>query len=92
MSEKEIKLEARLMALERFACHTHNIAIGLAGRLGNLSPRQLDEIEGKSVEQLRLVPVRGAPAHISDVLSDEIFQELKRLVEYARELRDGARE
>lgn len=92
MTEDEIKTEARLMAIERFACHNHNMIVGMVARIGGLTPEQVNDIEMQSLEQLRLMPVQGAPAHISDVLSDELFQDLKRLVEYAKEMREPAQD
>lgn len=78
------------MALERFACHTHNIAVGIAANLGGLSPEQINELEQVSLSALRMLPVQGAPPELSDVLSDEVFQDLKRLIDHARDLRDKA--
>ncbi|API52873.1 hypothetical protein BMW22_15720 [Rhizobium leguminosarum] len=92
MTEQEIKSEARLMAIERFACHTHNMIVSMVARVGGLSPEQVNSLEMQSLEQLRLTPVIGIPAHISDVLSDEVFLDLKRLVEYAQEMRDVKRD
>ena len=87
MTEAEIKVEARLAALERFACHTHNMALGILRRLSNMTDAEMSAIESASLEALRLVPVKGMPPALSDVLSDEIFVELSRLLEYARDLR-----
>lgn len=87
MTEAEIKLEARFMALERFACHTHNMALKIFGRLSAMSVAEINELEAQSLEQLRMLPVQGQTAEVSDVLSDETFQDLKRLISYARGLR-----
>jgi len=78
------------MAIERLACHTHNMALGLFQRLSGMSTDEINEIEKQSLEQMRLVPVAVKSAALSDVLSDEIFQELSRLLEYARDLRNTA--
>lgn len=87
MTEAEIKLEARFIALERFACHTHNIVVKMVALGANLSPDQVNQMESQSLEALRLMPVLGADAALSDVLSDEVFQDLSRLNSYARDLR-----
>lgn len=91
MTEHEIRLEARFIALERFACHTHNMIVNFLALAGNLSAEQINEIETKSLEELRLMPVLGADAALSDVLSDEVFQDLSRLNSYARDLRAAAK-
>lgn len=90
MTEEEIRSQARLMAIERLACHTHNMALRILQRLSGLTADEINEIERQSLEEMRLVPVAGAPAALSDVLADETFQELSRLIEYARSLRDKA--
>ena len=90
MTEDEIKREARMMALERFACHTHNIALGILARMANMGPEEVNEIERQSLEGMRMVPVQVPSAALSDVLSDEAFQDLSRLIEYARDLRSKA--
>lgn len=87
MTEAEIKLEARFTALERFACHTHNIVVKMLSMAASLTTDQVNEIESKSLEELRLMPVLGADAALSDVLSDEVFQDLSRLMSSARDLR-----
>lgn len=91
MTEEEIKLEARLMAIERFICHTHNIALKTLAGLADMRVDEINEIEKKSLEEMRMLPVHRAPAALSDVLSDETFQDLSRLIEYARDLRSTAK-
>ena len=76
------------MAIERLACHTHNIALRIVRQLSDMSADEINEIEEQSLEEMRLVPIAGAPAVLSDVLADETFQELSRLIEYARTLRN----
>lgn len=88
MTEKEIKEAARIMAMERFACHTHNMALKIFMGLSNMTPEEINEIEKQSLEKLRLLPAQGLPPHLSDVVADETFQQLKRLLEYAREMRE----
>lgn len=90
MTEEEIRRQARLMAIERLACHTHNITLRIFQKLSDMTDNDINEIERQSLEEMRLVPVAGAPAALSDVLSDETFQELSRLIEYARDLRGMA--
>lgn len=90
MTEAEIKAEARLMAIERFACHTHNIAIQIFQKLSDMTSEEIDAIEATSLEELRMQPVVGHSPALSDVLSDETFRELSRLIAYAREMRPKA--
>lgn len=90
MTEAEIKAEARLMAIERLACHTHNVVIQIFQKLSNMDAKEIDAIEATSLEELRLLPVAGYSPALSDVLSDETYRELSRLVSYAREMRSKA--
>lgn len=92
MTEAEIKLEARLIALERFACHSHNGMIRILKQMTGLNDNQINDLEAQALEQLRLVPVQGLPPELSDVLADEVFHDLKRLIESAGALRTGQAE
>ncbi len=91
MTEDEIRMSARLMAIERLACHTHNITLRIFQKLSDMTDDEINEIERKSLEEMRMVPVADVPPALSDVLSDETFQELSRLLEYARDLRNTER-
>lgn len=88
MTEKEIKEAARIMAMERLACHTHNMALRILMDLSGMTGDEVNEIEQQSLEKLRMLPAPGLPPHLSDVVADETFHELKRLLEYAREMRE----
>lgn len=90
MTEAEIKLEARLMAIERYLCHKHNVTVKLIGLMTGQTTEQLNAFEKESLEGLRLMPVMGVDPALSDVLSDEVFHNLRRLNEYAQFLRGKA--
>lgn len=92
MTEEEIKREARFMALERFACHTHNMVLKLVQNATGLSNTDVNSIEKSSLQELRLIPIKGLPPELSDILSDETFCELSRLIEYSQSLREVERD
>lgn len=87
MTEEEIRFEARLMAIERFICHNHNSILRVVKQKTGIDDAQINEIESQSLEQLRMLPVLGHSPEMSDVLGDETFHQLLRLMQYARVLR-----
>jgi hypothetical protein len=88
MTEQEILLEARLVAIERMVCHTYNVTVKILQHATGLTDGAIAESEDESLAELRLLPVSGIGAALSDVLSDEIFRDLSRLIEMSREMRN----
>lgn len=85
MTEQEILLEARLVALEHLVARTYNTVRGVL----NLTDKEISDAESGMLERTALVPVENAPPEWSDLISAEIRDASERLLLLARDLRQG---
>lgn len=82
MTEEEIKLEARLSAMEYMIGHT----LSRFYKQMNLSKEALDLIEANGAEQVKQFTIPGIDPAMSDHFSDEMAQQVMHLMRITRQM------
>jgi hypothetical protein len=87
MTEQELKLEARLSALEYMISHTLSRIHVLTGATNE----QLDAMEDDARITLSATTLPGADPAMADMFAGELQECIERLIEITREMTDETR-
>lgn len=83
-TEPQLKLEARLAAIEYMVAHTLSRLYIMLG----VTDEQLDEMEAVSRATLSRMTLQGVEPVVGDMFTAEIQDNIERLTAVAREMRD----